>query len=197
MMKGTWVTSSGITFAYEVYQSAPDKIYTVLSTPKQGVFERGFNGQSGWEKGNRGIRDLEGTELFYLKRYPDLFKDIKLQGQFSRLTFGGKQKIDGKEVYVLRGLTPDNKGEQLYFDSQTGLLLRRITNTPTMVGLIPEQVDYEDYRDVDGLKMPFSIRISSIDPFYSSTRKFTEVKLNGPIDETKFNKPAPQASPKP
>jgi hypothetical protein len=196
-MKGTWLTSNGISLGYEVYQTAPDKLFTILNTPKQGVFERGVNGQVAWEKSSRGIRDLEGIELFYLKRYPDLFKDVKLQGQFARLSYGGKEKIDGKEVYVLRGQTPDNKGERLYFDTQTGLLLRRITLTPTMVGLIPEQVDFEDYRDVEGMKVPFTIRINSIDSFFSSTRQFTEIKLNVPVDETKFNKPLTQASPKP
>ncbi len=195
-MKGTWLTSDGITLGYEVYQTAPDKLFTILNTPKQGVFERAFNGQTAWEKSNRGVRDLEGTQLFYLKRYPDLFKDIKLQGQFTRISFGGKDKIDGKDVYVLRGFGVDGKGERLYFDVQTGLLLRRITSTTTIVGLIPEQVDYEDYRDVDGLKLPFTIRITAIDSFWSSTRKFTEIKLNVPVDETKFNKPpAPAPSP--
>jgi hypothetical protein len=97
----------------------------------------------------------------------------------------------------LRGLGVDGKGERLYFDAQTGLLLRRITSTTTIVGLIPEQVDYEDYRDVDGLKLPFTIRITAIDSFWSSTRKFTEIKLNTPVDETKFNKPAPAPTPAP
>ncbi|MEP6570052.1 MAG: c-type cytochrome [Acidobacteriota bacterium] len=201
-MKGTWVGSNGIALGYEVYQAGPDKIYTVLNTPKQGMIERGFNGQVGWEKSQRGLRDLQGRELSLLKRYPGLFHDIRLQGQFTRISYGGKDKIDGKDVIVLRGLGIDGKGERLYFDATTGLLVRRITSTPTVVGLIPEQVDYEDYRDVDGLKVPFTIRISSIDSFFSSTRKFTEIKLNVPVDETKFNKPpppppAPAASPKP
>lgn len=196
-MKGTWLASNGISLGYEVYQTAPDRIYTVLNTPKQGVIERGFNGSVGWERGQHGLRELEGVELFQLKRYPDLFHDLKLQGQFTRLGFGGRDKIDGKDVYVLRGVGVDGKGERLFFDAQTGLLLRRITSTPTMVGVIPEQVDYEDYRDVDGLKLPFTIRTVSIDSFYNSTRTFTEIKLNVPIDETKFNKPpAPAASPR-
>jgi hypothetical protein len=198
-MKGTWITSNGITLGYEVYQAAPDGIYTVLNTPKQGIIERGFNGQTAWEKSSRGLRDLEGIDLFYLKRYPNLFKDIKLQGQFTRISFGGKDKIDGKDVYVLRGFGIDGKGERLYFDQQTGLLMRRITSTTTIVGVIPEQVDYDDYRDVDGLKLPFTIRtsITAIDSFYSSTRKFTEIKLNVPVDETKFKKPPPAPSPSP
>jgi len=193
-MKGEWLTSNGLTWGYEVYQSGPEKIYVVLNTPKQGVFERGFDGSVGWEKSNRGVRAVEGQELAVMRRYPDLFKDIKLKEQFSRLMFGGQDKINDREVYVLRGVTTDNRRERLYFDAQTGLLVRRVTNTPTMIGLIPEQIDFEDYRSVDGLMVPFTIRISSVDPNISSTRKFTEVKLNVPVDDTKFNKPpAPPA----
>lgn len=197
-MKGSWLTSTGITFGYEVYQTAPDRIYTVLNTPKQGTIERGFDGHIGWEKSQRGLRDLQDREVFLLVRYPDLFKDIKLQGQFTRISFSRKDTIDGNEVYVLSGLGTDGKGERLYFDTKTGLLLRRVTSMRTMVGLIPEQVDFADYRDVGGLKLPFTIRITSIDSFYSSTRTFTEIKLNVPVDETKFKKPpAPAASPGP
>jgi hypothetical protein len=197
-MKGTWLTSTGITLGYEVYQTAPDRIYTVLNTPKQGTIERGFDGHAGWEKSQRGLRELQDREVFLLTRYPDLFKDIKLQGQFTRISFSRKDTIDGNEVYVLSGLGTDGKGERLYFDTKTGLLLRRITSMRTMVGLIPEQVDFADYRDVGGLKLPFTMRIMSIDSFYSSTRMFTEIKLNVPVDETKFNKPpAPATSPSP
>jgi photosynthetic reaction center cytochrome c subunit len=188
-LKGEWLTSNGLTWGYELYQSGPDKIYAVISTPKQGVFERGFNGTVGWEKSSHGVRAIEGAELANLRRYPDWFKDIKLKEQFSRLMFGGTEKIDEREVYVLRGVATDNRRERLYFDVQTGLLVRRVTNNPTMIGLIPEQVDFEDYKSVDGLMMPFTIRISSVDPNITSTRKFTEVKLNVPVDETKFSRP--------
>src|SRR4029077_10196764 len=101
-----------------------------------------------------------------------------LQGQFSRISYGGKEKIDGKDVYVFRGVGIGGKGERVYFHVQSGPLVRRITSTTTIVGLIPEQVDYEDYREVDGMKVPFTIRITAIDSFWSSTRKFTEIKLN-------------------
>jgi len=194
-MKGEWLTSNGLTWGYEVYQSGPDKIYAVLTTPKQGVFERGFNGSEGWEKSSRGVRALGADELAVLRRYPDLFKDIKLKEQFSRLMFGGKDKINDREVYVLRGVTTDNRRERLYFDAATGLLVRRVSTSATMIGMIPEQVDFEDYKNVDGLMVPFTIRISSVDPGITSTRKITEIKLNVPLDDTKLNKPPAPATP--
>lgn len=190
VMKGSVTTAAGLALGYELYQSGPDKVLAVISPPQQPAVERGFNGTSGWEKGPRGIRDLAPVEVYYLHRYPDLFKDIKLKDQFSRLAVAGKDKINGRDVYVVRGTTTDNRRERLFFDVETGLLLRRTTSTTSPVGIIPEQVDFEDYREVDGMKMPFTIRVSAVDPFYSITRKFTEIKLNVPIDEKRFNKPA-------
>jgi hypothetical protein len=199
-VKGSLLASNGDTVGYEVYQTAPDKIYMVLNTPKAGVIERGYDGSLGWEKGQRGLRQLQNQELVVLRRSADLFKDLRLQGQFTRLNYGGKEKIDGKDVYVLRGLGVDGKGERLYFDAQSGLLVRRITSTPTIVGLIPEQFDFGDYRDVDGVKLPFMVKFTSVDS--SSTRTATEMKLNVPVDATKFNKPpepppAPKQTPTP
>ena len=96
---------------------------------------------------------------------------------------------------MIVGTTADNRQERLFFDAETGLLLRRITYTTTTIGMIPEQIDFEDYREVDGIKFPFTVRISSIEvgnPI--STRTFTNIKLNAPVDDSKFNKP-PEAKP--
>ncbi|HSS22145.1 MAG TPA: c-type cytochrome [Pyrinomonadaceae bacterium] len=190
-MKGSLLVSNGATWSYEAYQTAPDKLYMVLNTPKMGVIQRGFDGQMGWELTQGGFHELHNQALFNLRRYTDLYKDLKLQGQFTRISYGGKEKLDGKDVYVLRGLGVDGKGERLYFDVQSGLLVRRVSSTPTMVGVIPEQVDFSDYRSVDGLKLPFVTTVTSIDSFFNSTRTLTEIKLNVPVDETKFKAPPP------
>ena len=188
-MKGTLTTSNGMEIGYELNQSGPDSVLAIATT-QQGVIERGFDGTTGWEKSARGVRELGSGELYYLRRYPDLYKDIKLKDQFTRLSFGGKPKIDGRDVYVLRGTTTSGKRDTLFFDVETGLLVRRVTSMTTAIGTIPEQVDFADYRDVDGLKLPFTIRVSTVDPNYSVVRKFTEIKLNVPIDQKRFNKPA-------
>jgi len=189
VMKGTLIANNGTELGYELYQSGPDSVLAVLKRPQGGEFERGFDGTVGWEKNAGGVRNLANGEIYYLRRYPDLYKDIKLKDQFSRISFGGKQQIDGRDVYVLRGTTTGGKRESLFFDVETGLLVRRTTSTTTPVGTIPEQVDFADYKDADGMKLPFTIRVSAIDPTYSVVRKFTEIKLNVPIDPKRFNKP--------
>lgn len=187
--KGTLINNAGVEIGYELNQSGPDSALAVLTTPQAGVIERGFNGTKGWEKTARGVRDLTDAELSYLRRYSLLYNDIKLRDQFSRVSFGGKQKIDGRDVYALRATTTGGKRETLFFDVETGLLVRRTSATTTPVGTIPEQVDFADYKDVDGMKLPFTVRFSSVEPTYSAVRKYTEIKLNVSVDPKRFNKP--------
>jgi hypothetical protein len=77
--------------------------------------------------------------------------------------------------------------ETLLFDPASGLLLRRTVVTKTPVGSLPEQIDYSDYRDVAGVKLPFLIKRATweaLDNF-----KVVDVKPNAQIDDTRFAKP--------
>jgi hypothetical protein len=64
-----------------------------------------------------------------------------------------------------------------------------VTLTDAILNQIPEQVDFEDYRDVDGVKLPFVVRISSIDTFYSRTQTITEVKHGVSVEDSIFDMP--------
>jgi hypothetical protein len=85
---------------------------------------------------------------------------------------------------------------RLYFDATSGLLLRRTTTMSTMIGISPDQIELEDYREAEGLKFPFTARAAALEVGNpTSTRTFTEVKVNVPVDESKFNMPpAPKPS---
>ncbi|HSQ25380.1 MAG TPA: c-type cytochrome [Pyrinomonadaceae bacterium] len=193
--KGTIVQANGNTFQFELQQAAPDKFYFMVTTP-QGAFERGFNGQVGWERNERGVRDITGYELANFKAGNALFSLIKLKEQYSRAPRVRRDKLNDRDVYVIDGTGTDGKRLRFFFDAESGLLLRRITWTPTVVGLIPEQVDLEDYREVAGVKFPFTARSSTIEAGNPvSTRTFAEIKLNAPVDDSKFNMPPKPATP--
>jgi hypothetical protein len=187
-LKGSTAQANGVV-TFEISQTG-DKFYIVATTPT-GAFERGFNGTVGWEKGPRGVRQLSSVEVAQLQSSMGLLRNIRLKEQFTSIrTRGGIQKIDDRPVYMVVGTTADNRQERLFFDTATGLLVRRITYMTTLIGLIPEQIDFEDYRDVDGVKLPFTVRVSSIEvgnPL--STRTFSEMKLNTTVNESKFNMP--------
>jgi len=189
--KGTIIQANGNSFQFELSQAAPDKFYLLVTT-QQGTVERGFNGQVGWEKTARGVREVTGTELINFKTTNGLFSLLKLKEQYSKPPRVRKDKLGDREVYIVDGTTTDNRRMRLYFDATSGLLLRRTTTMPTIVGIIPDQIELEDYRDVDGLKFPFTLRAATLEVGNpTSTRTFTEVKLNVPVDESKFNMPEP------
>lgn len=120
-----------------------------------------------------------------------LFSFLKLKEQYTRLRPNGRDKVGDRDAYVITAARSDTDLDRLFFDMETGLLLRRISYMRTMIGVIPEQWDFEDYRDVEGVKMPFTIKVSTIEagnPYI--VRKLTEVKLNAPVDDAKFAMPA-------
>jgi hypothetical protein len=190
VMKGNINTSSGLTLTYEIVQAAPDRAYENFAA-QHGAMERAVNLNMGWEKNPQGVHDITGPQLADLRLSLQLFRNLKLKEQYTSVRLGGKDKIGERDVYVIMGTTPDKKRERLFFDAETGLLLRRISYTETMISIIPEQTDFEDYREVDGVKLPFTVRLSAVDAGNPvSTRTFTEIKLNVPVDDSKFNKPA-------
>ncbi len=187
-MTGSYTNAAGMTANLQVDQAAPDRFHLTITLP-QAVMERGFNGTAGWEKGPRGVGDLAGLQLAEMKAAFGLFSDIKLKEQFTRMTVR-KDKLGDRDVFVLGGATAEGRRERLYFDAETGLLLRRTSATQTPIGILPQETNYEDYRDIDGLKVPFTIHTLTIDPQSSATRKYTDIKPNAPVDEKVFNKPA-------
>ena len=194
VMKGTYTGFNGAELVFEASLTAPDKFYVIVTTP-QGTNERGFDGKVAWEKNSRGVNELTNPVLDQMKSMFLSFSNIKLKEEFPRLRLGGRDKIGDRDVVIVSGTTTDNHRERLFFDTETGLLLRRISYTETVIGVIPEQIDFEDYRDVDGLKLPFAVKISSVEPGLVSTRKYSEIKLNVPVDDSKFKIPPKPASP--
>ena len=189
--KGTQITSDGTSIPLEIYQAAPNKYLTVLMTPRMGTFMTGFDSSTAWIANPRGARTLSGSQLEQAKRAADFFGDLHLQELYPQMTVIGKEKIGEHEVYVIASPVSDKRVEKLYFDTQTGLLLRILALNETMIAWLPEQTDFEDYRTVDGIKLPFMMRLSSVDARSSWTRKFTEVSHNVTIDESKFKMPPP------
>jgi hypothetical protein len=187
--KGTVAQPNG-TVTVDIAQGAPDKFHIKATTPT-GAFERGFNGTAGWEKGPQGVRALSAAEVAQLQNSIGLLRHIRLKEQFTSMRARGIQLIGDRPTYLVIGTTADNRQERLFFDTVTGLLLRRISYTPMLLGLIPEQIDFEDYRDVDGVKIPFTVRVSTIEVGNPvSTRTFSEMKLNVPLNDATFNMPA-------
>ncbi len=198
VFKGTIEQSQGRNPGVEITLKEPNKYLVVLTTKQQGIIYQGFNGTTGWIKNDEMQREMNATELAQVKRAATLYDVIKVREPYTGMIVTGKEKVRDREAYVIEMKAADSSGtEKLFFDTENGLLLRRMMLTNTLIFPVPGQTDFEDYREVDGVKLPFTIRISNIDTYFSSTRKFTEIKANVTVDDKRFNPPpvVPTAAP--
>ncbi|HYY56116.1 MAG TPA: c-type cytochrome, partial [Pyrinomonadaceae bacterium] len=166
--KGTIEQSQGRQPAIEVTFKEPDKYLIVLRTKQQGIIYQGFDGKSGWIKTDQERREMDAGELAQVRRAAAFYQIIKVKEPYTGMTVTGKEKVGERDAYVLERKSEGGRTEKFYFDTETGLLLRRIVLTDTVLFPIPEQTDFEDYREVDGVRLPFTIRISNIDTYFNS-----------------------------
>lgn len=188
--KGTMDNSDdGTTSPIEVYAKAPALYASIRTVPDFGVVATIWNGSSGWTKNpESGIQAMGRTDTAFASRAYDFYREIRLKQLYPTMTVSGPVEIAGSAAHIIEATTADGKSEKLYFDATNGLLVRwdyeRITFED---GIIPLEVYFEDYRDVDGVKFPFLMRRQT--PDYTLTFKFTDVKHNVAVDDSQFAKP--------
>jgi len=178
--------SDGKTYAMEAFQKAPDKMYAVTTLP-QGSVTSGFDGSRAWITTDRGTRNAEGSDAIVLRREAEVNTVASLKS-YTGPRVRGQAKIGDETTYVMMAKAPDGVVEFLFFDEQSGLLVRRMIRDRTIFGALPIEADYSDYRDVDGVKIPFKTVWFTAGE--SSTYVVKNIKDNVPVDDSKFEPPA-------
>ncbi len=145
-----------------------------------------FDGKNALKLGNTEAIELKAFEAEQMKRDAQLFANPDIRSIYAKLDFRFLNRIDGREVYMVTATTADNRREQLVFDVLTGQLVRRVASAMTVIGQFQYQVDYSDYKDLGGVKLPASTRFAM--PGITWTRKIVEVK-NNTVDDAKFAAP--------
>ena len=197
VVKGTRDASQGRSWPFEATSKGPDKFLMVVQVPQFGTVSQAVNGAAGWVSNPRGQHALSPSELADLKSAAQLFDVIKFRPSATMRSVG-RRKLGDRDAYIVVDRPSEGVSRRYYFDAQTGLLLRISTLTDTMLTPLPEQIDFEDYRDVDGLKVPFVTRVSGIDTFNSYTRTITEFRHGVAVQDKLFDMPpAPASTPKP
>jgi zinc protease len=190
--KGTFeIPAFGATGSAEMWEKAPNKTALKLDIPGFGLVLEGFNGTVAWAQDPQsGLREKTGTELAATKLDADYYKPTKLKQLYPKIAVKGKEKVGDKDVYALTLTPAEGSPETWYFDATTGLVVKIDLERDSPQGKMAVQVFQEDYKDVDGIKIPHTIR--QVTSAFTITIKLEEVKHNVPIDDTKFNKPAAQ-----
>lgn len=180
--------SDGKSYAIEAYEKAPGKMYEVTTLP-EGTVTAGFDGTRAWVSSDRGTRDAEGFDAIVLRSEAQVNPVAALKSYTGRRV-RGQAKIGDTTAYVMMGKAPDGIVEFLFFDEQSGLLVRRMIRDATIFGALPIEADYSDYRDVNGVKIPY--KTTWFTAGESSAYTVKDVKDNVPVDDSKFEPPAKQ-----
>jgi hypothetical protein len=179
----------------EQYQKAPNlsAAFTKLGTGT--ATATGFTGTVAWNQNAQGrVIESTGLDLERAKRDADFYLPLNWKQIYSRVTLQGIQKVGDHDCYVVLGSPRNDSPERLFFDTQTGLLLRKVTTLPTAIGDTPTKTDYEDYREVgDGTKYPYLIRVTAV----TTRRTFfvQKVQDNVAVDAAKFTMPESKPAP--
>jgi zinc protease len=149
---------------------------------------RGFDGTGGWEQVGAKTVDLGGFALDQALRLNDVGGALRLTEKYPTLQAGGGRpmQINGKDTTVLTGRA-GIVTDQYYFDSASGLLLRRVVSTRTPLGQLQEQIDYADYRAVGAVKVPYEIKVTNWNTL--DTFSISEARANVGIDDGRFGRP--------
>ena len=177
----------------DIYAQAPALLARIVQTAS-GVNTTVSNGKAAWiaapyEDEPAPLLPLTGGELEGLKLDAQLNFPAQIKRMLTGWRVGYPYGIGETETQVIQGFSAAGTPVKLYFDSKSGLLVRQVRYTSTAVGSLPTQIDYSDYREVAGVKMPFRVMASWADG--RTLTELTEVQPNVPIDAARFAQPAP------
>jgi len=184
---------------------APNLVVDLYKTDRFTIAS-GFDGTAAWARGQNGnVVTLapDGIDAERARRAAAFYEPVTVKNQYSAMLVEGLAQVNGRDAYIVMGISAAKTPERLYFDVQTGLLLRKWSYLQTAAGRSPFQMDFDDYRDTgSGVKIPFVVRSSPAGPRTeletTSTLRVTSVKDNVPIEDARFAKPAsPPPAPRP
>ncbi|MGB9121300.1 MAG: c-type cytochrome [Candidatus Angelobacter sp.] len=177
----------------EVLAKAPNKRISMVHTPN-GDNITAFDGHAGWigNPGPRPPRDMSEPESEAFGFDSTFYLPTELKKMFAQFRVRpAAEKIDGHDVVQLIGANSGKPPMRLFFDKESGLLVRTIRYADTPLGRNPTQVDYADYRAQGGVKIPFQWTLAR--PLGRFTIQIAELQQNVPVDDKKFEKPAAAA----
>jgi hypothetical protein len=195
VQKGTLTAFGGQHFAVDVYSKAPAKRVSVVHLPG-GDSVSGFDGKQGWLSVPGRVHIMSAAENAAARIDADLYLPAHVKTLYQKFSVDSGEKIDGHSSYMVTGRAEGQPPLRLYLDKESGLLLRMVRYAETPLGLNPAEIDYADYRDVNGVKAPFRWTIAR--PGNRFTIQVEQLQQNVPVEDAKFAPPPPSpAAPKP
>jgi len=181
----------------EIYAKAPNQL-SMFVYQREGDVARTFDGTNAWfqlpltttPQYQLTATLQEGARFEAAMAFP-----WRVRNYFTNWRASFPTRVNDTLVNVIQGSTPAGMIGTLYFDEQTGLLKRSLRYANTAVGRMPTQIDYDDYRPVAGVMMPFKFSYTWVSEKEEWT--LTNYQPNAAIDDAKFGKPVNVVRPLP
>ena len=187
VMKGS-LMAMGSEFPIELYTAAPNKRISIAHMSPTSDSYTAFDGKAGWmATTGRAPHDMAPAESFAASLDADFYLVADLKQIFPQLRRGRPMEIGGTMCETIAAGKPGQTMANFYFDPKTGLLQRMVRYADTPMGRMPTQIDYADYRELDGVKIPWRWTLARINGRF--TIQLKEVKDNAAIDDARFAKP--------
>jgi hypothetical protein len=171
----------------DIFLSGADRYRVTLSTPDE-IVRQALDGDVGWSAIGDRVQRLAAGDLARLRRIAMRYRPVKERP--ANLEVVGVERLADGDAYVATARIDPTTTSTLYFDVVSGLLRREMTTTETMLLPLLEQVDYEDYRDVNGVQLPFRVRTSDGAPYATVTKTFLQIQRSVPVDDALFRPPS-------
>jgi photosynthetic reaction center cytochrome c subunit len=197
VQKGTLTAFGGQHFPVDVFSKAPDKRVSVMHL-QGGDSVTSFDGKQGWLSVPGRVHMMSAAENDAARIDADFYFALHVKSLYQKFRVETGEKIDGHDTYLVVGRSEGKPPLRLYLDKESGLLLRLVRYAETPLGRNPTQIDYADYRDANGVKVPFRWTLSR--PGNRFTIQVEQVQQNVPVDDFKFAPPpppTPAGAPKP
>ncbi|PYX86972.1 MAG: hypothetical protein DMG68_13380, partial [Acidobacteria bacterium] len=150
--------------------------------------------QKGWlGSPGRPAHEMSTAESQAARLDAELHLATEIRHIFQDFKVGVAEKIGGREATLVIASREGQPPVKLYFDRDSGLLLRMVRYTESPLGLNPTQIDYSDYRDESGVKTPFRWTIAR--PGGRFTIQINKIQQNVPVDDAKFQEPPAPSEP--
>ena len=180
---------TGKKYPIEIYSQAPDNRVSISHLPS-GPSVTAFNREAGWLSTPNGIRRMSSAEQQAARIDAELYFPLQLPRMYQEFEVSSGELINGKATYLVSAKGKGAPGLRLYFDQESGLLVRLIRFAETPLGRNPTEIDYADFRVADGVKL--SYRWTLARPNGRFAIQIDAVKQNVPLDEGQFVTPSIQ-----
>jgi hypothetical protein len=182
----------------DVYARAPNQRATVIHM-RAGDSSTIVDGREAWAASPQDLAPVtlislvgpafEGARLDAQLAFPGQIKQVLTDWR----TGFPPLRIDNRPVDVVEGKTAEGSSVKLYFDRETGFLVRSVRYSKTMVGTNPISVEYSNYQDVPGLgiKLPYTWVLTWTNG--RGTFEMQSLQPNVTIDAARFGRPMPPA----